>query len=256
MVEQAVFKSQAFGGFNKDEVLGYIDRINADNTKEQEALNADIASLNAELGVDREKLAETEQTLAEKENAFTELMAAYEELREHYMMLNERNGNLESENEGLKTRLEETSKELEIQKEFSRRLSEKVEEYESKHDELDEEKKKLVLAANDFGIYARTMVNGAKSSAQSMVSEAQSSADGINAEIDVFRTELLKTRDFMKDSLEVLVQRLEYIEAEAAKAKLSAKPEEPKNGGIQERCEEINAEIDSRVEALKKRFFQ
>lgn len=256
MVEQAVFKNQAFGGFNKDEVLSYIDNMNARNTEEQEALNSEIASLNAELGTSKLKLEETENALTEKENAFTELMTAYDELREHYMMLSERNGNLQSENEGLNSRAEATEKELEIQKELNRRLSEKIEECERSKDELEEEKKKLVLAANDFGIYARTMVNGAKTSAQSIVSEAENSAEQINGEMENFRAEIAKTRDFMKDSLGVLIQRLEYIEEEAEKAKLSAKPEEKKDGGIQARCEEIYAEIDSKVEALKKRFFQ
>ena len=53
MSEQVIFKNQAFGGFNKEEVLKYIDGINAKNFEEQEQLNNEISSLTEELKVER-----------------------------------------------------------------------------------------------------------------------------------------------------------------------------------------------------------
>ena len=45
MSEQIIFKNQAFGGFNKEEVLKYIDSLNAKHTEEQEKTNAEAANL-------------------------------------------------------------------------------------------------------------------------------------------------------------------------------------------------------------------
>ena len=119
MAEQAIFKSQTFGGFNKEEVLKYIDNLNAQHSEEQEKANSELAEKTAELIEKREKLDELQ-------SKYDEIMAAYEELRQHYLMLKEHSDNIDAENEKISARLDKTEKELAIEKELNRQLEDKT----------------------------------------------------------------------------------------------------------------------------------
>ena len=63
MAEQAIFKSQTFGGFNKEEVLKYIDKLNSEYSEEHDKAEAEISSLKNELSGKNEKLSVTEENL-------------------------------------------------------------------------------------------------------------------------------------------------------------------------------------------------
>ena len=80
MSEQIIFKNQAFGGFNKEEVLKYIDSLNAKHTEEQEKTNAEAANLS-------DQVTDLKIKVEDGEKSFNELMNAYNEMREHYIML-------------------------------------------------------------------------------------------------------------------------------------------------------------------------
>ena len=43
MAEQAMFKRQTFGGFNKEEVLKYIDKLNSEYSEEHDKAEAEIS---------------------------------------------------------------------------------------------------------------------------------------------------------------------------------------------------------------------
>ncbi len=88
MSEQVIFSKSTFGGFNKEEVLKYIDSLNAEHTASQEKADLEIRQLDSQLK-------EKNDALALGEKNFQELSAAYEELRGHYMSLKEHCGNLE-----------------------------------------------------------------------------------------------------------------------------------------------------------------
>ncbi len=249
MSEQIIFKNQAFGGFNKEEVLKYIDSLNAKHTEEQEQASAENASLASQI-------TDLKIKTEEGEKSFNELMNAYNEMREHYMMLKTRCDNLESDNAKLKTRCEIAEKELCIEKELNKQLEDKMEQERQKADEHAAEEKRLVAAMKEMGDSARVMLNGAKNNAQSIINDAQASAESINAEIDSFCAELEKTKAFMQDSLSVLTQRLEYIGKTAAAAKIASDGKAEKCNEIQSEYEKMVTEANGRVEAFKNRFFQ
>lgn len=249
MSEQIIFKNQAFGGFNKEEVLKYIDSLNAKHTEEQDRLNEENNGLASQI-TDLKIKAE------DGEKSFNELMNAYNEMREHYMMLKTRCDNLESDNAKLKTRCEIAEKELCIEKELNKQLEDKIEQERQKADEHAASEKRLVAAMTEMGDSARVMLNGAKNNAQSMINDAQASAESINAEIDSFCTELEKTKAFMQDSLSVLTRRLEYIGKTAAAAKISPDGKAAKCDEIQSEYEKMVTEANGKVEAFKNRFFQ
>lgn len=249
MSEQIIFKSQAFGGFNKEEVLKYIDSINAKHTEEQEQASSEISDLSSQV-------TDLKIKTEEGEKSFNELMNAYNEMREHYMMLKTRNDNLESENAKLKTRCEIAEKELCIEKELNKQLEDKLEQERQKTDEHATEDKRIAAAVAEMGDSARVILSGAKNNAQSMIKGAQASAESINTEIDGLCSELEKTKAFMQDSLAVLTQRIEYICRTAEAAKISFDGKNEKCDELQAEYEKMLAETDSKVQTFKNRFFQ
>ncbi len=249
MAEQAIFKSQTFGGFNKEEVLKYIDNLNSERSQEQENASKEITSLSAELSEKSEKLDELQKN-------YDEIMAAYEELRQHYLMLKEHDDNISAENERLSEKLFTTEKELIIEKELNSQLEDKLEEELRKADEHAKNEEKLRIAVDDAENSTKLMLANAKSGAQNIIADAQNSAEGINAEIDEFKAELEKTKNFMQDSLAVLVQRLEYIGKTAEGAKIDSESRNTKANEIQRKYEELISETETKAAALKKRFFR
>ena len=249
MAEQAIFKSQTFGGFNKEEVLKYIDNMNAEHSAEQEKNVAEISSLSTEL-------AEKTENLDELQKKYDEIMEAYEELRQHYLMLKEHSDNIEADNEKLAARLEKSEKELAIEKELNSQLEDRIEEFGRRDEEHAAKERKFMASVEEAGRNAKLILAAAKSGAQGMISEAESSAEEINGEIDAFRAELEKTKSFMEDSLSVLVQRLEYIGKSVDGVKFSSEGRNTVSADIQKKYEELVCETETKTKALKDRFFR
>ena len=256
MAEQAIFKSQTFGGFNKEEVLKYIDKMNTEYSEEHDKAEAEISNLKTELGEKNEKLFNTENNLAKLQAKYDEIMDAYEELRQHYLMLKEHSDNIEAENGKVSARLEATAKELEIQKEVNSQLKEKLAKEADKAESLAFKERKLNAAIDDAEESAKHMLASAKSGAQNMLSDAQEVTDGVNSEIEGFRKELEKTKTFMEDSLAVLIQRLDYIGKTAEESKLSADGKAAKAQEIQSKYETLVSETEIKAKTLKERFFR
>lgn len=248
MSEQIIFKNQAFGGFNKEEVLKYIDSLNAKHSEEQEQTEKELLQTKEELSEERSKRKESE-------DAFKEVMEAYEELRKHYIMLKERNDNLESENTGLKARCEKAEGELKDEKSLNISLAEQLDSEMKKAEQEKSERRKILDSVNEMGNSAKAMLSGAKNSAQSMINDARNSVDGINSEIDVFCEELEKTKTFMQDSLAVLAQRLEYIKTAATSAKFSGEKQNEKYSDIQSNYEKVVSEVETKINGFKNHFF-
>mgnify|MGYP000904644078 FL=1 len=135
MSEQVIFSKSTFGGFNKEEVLKYIDSLNAEHTASQEKADLEIRQMDSQLK-------EKNDALALGEKNFQELSAAYEELRGHYMSLKEHCGNLEDQLDALKRKNGDTEKELTIAKELNRQLEDKVDTFQAESREHGEQKQR------------------------------------------------------------------------------------------------------------------
>ena len=256
MAEQAIFKSQTFGGFNKDEVLRYIDKMSTEYSTEKEKLEAENSELRKENEEKNAKILETEGNLNELQAKYDEIMEAYEELRQHYLMLKEHSDNIDAENEKLSARLDNSEKELAIQKEVNAQLEDKLDEETHKAEIFVLKERKLNAAIDDAGESAKHMLACAKSGAQSMLSDAQNSAESINDEIEGFKAELEKTKEFMQDSLAVLIQRLEYIGKTAEEAKFPSAERSEKAEEIERKYETLVSETEIKTSTLKERFFR
>lgn len=256
MAEQAIFRSQTFGGFNKEEVLNYIDKLNTEYSAEHDKAENEISGLKNELEEKDIKLSKTENSLDELQAKYDEIMEAYEELRQHYLMLKEHSDNIEADNEKLALRCEKAEKELSIEKELNSQLHDKLEEEIGKAEVFVLKERKLSAAIDGAGESAKLMLASAESGAREILDDAQNSASGINAEIDAFKTELEKTKEFMQDSLAVLVQRLEYIGRTAEEAKLPEKERNEKAEDIRRKYEALVSETELKTKNLKERFFR
>ncbi len=256
MAEQAIFRSQTFGGFNKEEVLKYIDKMSTDYSGEIERREEEISALKTELEEKDVKLSKAENSLDELQAKYDEIMEAYEELRQHYLMLKEHSDNIEADNEKVSARLETAEKELAIEKELNSQLRDKLEEEAGKSEIFILKERKLSAAIDGAGESAKLMLATAESGAQAMLEDAQSSASSINNEIDSFRTELEKTKEFMQDSLAVLIKRLEYIGKTAEEAKIPEKERSEKADDIRKKYETMVSETEMKTSALKERFFR
>ncbi|HXK76918.1 MAG TPA: hypothetical protein PKY19_00305, partial [Oscillospiraceae bacterium] len=244
MSEQVIFSKSTFGGFNKEEVLKYIDSLNAEHTASQEKADLEIRQLDSQLK-------EKNDTLALGEKNFQELSAAYEELRGHYMSLKEHCGNLEDQLDALKRKNGDTEKELTIAKELNRQLEDKVDAFLAESREHDGQKQRWLDGFDNMEASAKSMLTGAKNGAQSMIAGAQESAESVNTDLEHFREELGKTRKFLQDSLTVLGQRLDYIDKAAERAKIPAAKQTAKYDEAEQRCEEIAREVSAKIADLK-----
>lgn len=244
MSEQVIFSKATFGGFNKEEVLKYIDSLNAENTAAREKADLEIRQLDSQLK-------EKNDALAENEKTFRELSAAYEELREHYMSLKEHCGNIEEQMDTLKRKNGDTEKELTIAKELNRQLEDKVEAFQAENREHDEQKRCWLSSFDKMEASAKSMLTGTKNGAQSMITGAQESVESVNTDLEHFREELGKTRQFLQDSMTVLGQRLDYIDKAAERAKIPAAKQAAKYDEVEQRCEEIAQEVSAKIADLK-----
>lgn len=256
MAEQAIFKSQTFGGFNKEEVLKYIDKMSTEFSEEHDKAESEISELKIELEEKDIKLSKAENSLEELQAKYDEIMEAYEELRQHYLMLKEHSDNIDAENEKLCVRLETAEKELQIEKTLNSQLEDKIDEVSHKADIYALKERKLNTAIDEAGESAKHMLASAKAGAQSMIADAQDSAEGINGEIEDFKKEIEKTKIFMKDSLEVLIQRLEYIGKTAEEAKIYSEGRTAKAKEIQVKYENYVSDMEMKTKTLKESFFR
>ncbi len=244
MSEQVIFSKSTFGGFNKEEVLNYIDRLNAEHTAAQEKADGEIWKLDA-------RLKEKTDALSENEKTFGELSAAYEELREHYMSLKEHCGNLEGQLDDLKRKNGDTEKELTIAKELNRQLEDKIDACQAESREHGEQRQRWLDGFGGMEVSAKSMLTSAKNGAQNMIADAQGSVESVNADLERFREELGKTRQFLQDSTAVLGQRLDYIDKAAERAKIPAAKQAAKYDEVERRCEEIGQEVSARIADIK-----
>lgn len=237
MSEQAIFRSQ-IGGFNKDEVLRYIDDLNSKNAEEMKQSQAAVEEITAELNENRDKRVELEGN-------FKELMDTYEELRQHYLTLKERCENLESSNEKLRARCQKYDKELTELREENETLSKKV-----------KKSKKTIGHLTEMNDGALEVMSAAKASAEGLIYDAKESVAGLNGDIDRFCGDVMKTRSFVKDSMEAMLKRLDCIAEEAGGVKIDPASIDEVSAEIGERAEDAQKEVNQKLDKLKEKFFR
>ncbi len=249
MPEQNTFKTAVFGGFDKDDVLKYIDAMTMEFTNTEEQLGDEVAAAQRELS-------EKEDELREQVGVGDELRARYLELQGQLQAAAAQIKSLQSELAAVRGYSAEQEKELAIVKEQNRLLADQVERSKEENERAEAAAGEWSAALDAAGESARVMIAGAGAGAKNMVAEAERSAAEVNGELEQFCGEVAKLRKFVGDSMAVLGQRLEYIDKAAGEARLDTGKRSAQRDEIDRRCAEMTGALGGRIASLKGPFFQ
>ncbi len=212
MSEQAngVFRKAALGGFNKKDVLSYLDSISMQYEQEKNELSGNISRLEEING-------SLEQELSLCKEEISSLTKRLEDEQEKLSCANESLEDVKKELEQQKNKNEIKNQELIIQMELCDQLKLQIDEYEAKVRGYEAISKKINRTIAQANQSAANIVSEAEKRASSVVSDAQSRADSVNRELSAFRDEISDLRALVKIALYEVEDRLGYIDKVAFK---------------------------------------
>lgn len=205
------FRNAAIGGFNKEDVLNYIDEM-TENTRTLEAglknqLNSLTASRNDltnKVSNFEERVKELEQQLGQERSNLRELASLRDQL---YVELQVKQQELDTAVSRREKDISDCEREIAMYLEEKRRMAEelsKVREKENKYDEIQKDLKRIRIDAESD---AFRMVEEAK--VQSM--EAVSVVDDVKVEIDTFKQDIGQIRSDLDIGTDTLRDRLDSL---------------------------------------------
>ena len=201
-----VFRNSAFGGFNKKDVLAYIDSMSSKYEQEKSDLTNNISrleeinkSLELELGKCKNEISVLSVRLEDEEKKLSDSNASLENLKNE--LQNQSNIN------------HTQSHELSIQTELCEQLRLKIDEYESKVRSYEKISLKINRTIEQANQSAANIVSEAEKRASSIISNAHSKSDSVKAELTSFRDEINDLRALVKISLFEVEDRLSHIDS-------------------------------------------
>lgn len=205
-----VFRKSAFGGFNKSDVLVYLDRVSAQHEQERSELGEHIGKLesinrqlNEELGSCKSQIETLSGRLEEEQGRLSEA-----EQSASHMLLR------------LTEQMEQTEareRDLQIQTELCRQLREQIGEYEERVRKYEEISAKIDCTLRDAKENAEQIVSEAERRASSIVGDAEQKASAVRGELGSFREEIDGLRKLVRTALGEVEEKLTHIDAVAAR---------------------------------------
>jgi chromosome segregation ATPase len=188
--EKGMFKTSAFGGFKRAEVVGYIFDLAEKHKAEIDELNNrinELTSLNEKLEVQ----------FSEAESVKGELIMENEELKSQLDSSEQKTVEIVSELSDIKTRFDILKRESEL-------LSLKAKQF----DDLRMESGEIILAAKTN---AKSITDNAKKEAEIIVSHSKEYTRLIEKNLELIKTDAEEIRREMKESFFKLDESLEKI---------------------------------------------
>lgn len=207
--EQVLLKTSMFG-FEKKQVLEYIDSIWNTSRSEQQELEAKLK----EVGQARNEL---ERQVSEFEAKMSQLERHLEDEKGRIRELTGQISSLNQELAGQKELAAKQARELSIQQERNRQLQFRSESSEYKAQKYDEAANKLGEILIDARRSADAMLRAAGKEAQGIKRDAVEAADRITGEVRSFRGDLDRVRETMEELMRSLGDRLDGIDAVISK---------------------------------------
>lgn len=202
---QAILKTSVFGGFDKKEVLTYIDRLRAENAAAQTSLEQKLeevtaarTSLSDQVSSFEKSIEEMRTQLAERTAKVQELTAAMGDLRQE-LSLSQKNA-------------ADSSRALALQKEQNRILTERAEQTEERakrYDDVSAQIGDIFLSARQN---AGDIVTAAKEEASRICSDAAHAGERLTKELFSMREDLSTMREQMAEMVESFANRLDDVE--------------------------------------------
>ena len=205
MANEVLFRNATIGGFNKADVLAYIDRMNNKTHVAEKKLRLqieDIKNYNKNL----------ENDLASCKNEFDKLQEQIGVLKHKNDLLNDRRKTLEAAIFENKINIEMLSKEANLEKEKNRQLLIKIESLESKgrkYDSLTNQLGEIILDAHSK---AEDIILDAKCHSEEITKSAGEMLDFISLAISDFSAEYENIRKSVYQNSQTIRENLECVE--------------------------------------------
>lgn len=219
---QAMLKTSFFGGFDKKEVLAYIDRLREENTAAQSELDRRLSDMTAARGQLAEQVSGFEKKIGEMESALNERS-------DRIRSLTGQLDTLQGELTYTKKKQDDTGKQLRLQEEQNRFLLERAKKSETqaqKYAEVSEKIGDMMISAQQA---ADKIVADARTQAEQLQSETDTASERLAGEFQGMRDELTRLREQMAELVECFSNRIteaeELIDSLEART-ITAAPEE------------------------------
>ncbi len=188
---EAVLKTRIFGGFDKQDVLLYIDRLRQEHAAEKDALEAQLQSSAGQCGELQEQVAAYSEKLSDMEKQLEERNARSRDLTGQISIL-------KSQLLNCKKAQDESARSLERQEELNRQLVGRLQETEEKarnYAELSDRVGEILLSAHRE---ADTVVGEARQQARDIRNRVSSDGRRMSDELGDLRAELGEIREQME----------------------------------------------------------
>ena len=202
---QAILKTNLFGGFDKKEVLTYIDRLRAENAASQTSLEKKLEEVTAARTSLSEQVSSFEKKLEEMKAQLSERTAKVQELTAAM-------GSLQKDLELSRKNAADSSRALALQKEQNRILIERAEQTEERakrYDDVSAQIGDIFLSARQN---AGDIVSAAKEEASRICSDAANAGERLTKELFSMREDLSAMREQMTEMVEGFTDRLNDVE--------------------------------------------
>ena len=202
---QAVLKTSFIGGFDKKEVLAYIDRLREENAASQTALDQKLQEVTSARNELSEQVTGFEKKLSEMGSQLDERSGRIRELTGEIERLKGELGDMQ------KTAAE-TGRALALQKEQNRILTERAEQSEERarrYDDVSAQLRDIFLTARQS---AGELVGAAQEEASRIRSDAVCAGDRLTKELSSMRGELTQMRERMSEMVESFSNKLDGVE--------------------------------------------
>ncbi|GEM_PF-1667276 len=203
--EKVLLRTSFFGGFEKQEVLTYIDKLRKQNRTMAQELAQHISEVSAarnqlseQVSSFEAKITEMERQLDERGGKIRELTGTVESLR--------------SEVSQQKLRYIEREKELQQQKDQNRQLMVQLQNYEYKakrYEDVSAQIGDIILDANQR---AADTVAQAQEQAEQIKQGAVTASRKITKEVSLMRSEIATVRGQLEDLMQSFTSRLDEID--------------------------------------------
>lgn len=202
---QAIIRTSFFGGFDKREVLSYIDRLREENAAAQADLDRRLEEVTAARNDLGEQVAGFERKLVEMGGELDERSGRIKELNDEICRL-------QSELKSSQKNADDTGRALVLQKEQNRILMERGRESEERakrYDDVSAQLGDIILTAR---CSANELIDAAQGEADRIKADAEKASGRVTNELMSLKGELALIREQMEDVVEEFSSRIALIE--------------------------------------------
>ena len=184
-------RTSAFGGFNKNDVLAYIDALSRKYKSVESDLNGKISELSA-----------SRESLAEQVSDFSARIATLEEA---CAKANEAAEKTKEEREAARSEASELRRKAVMLEVENNRLKSQISTGEKEAEKIREEKEKIADAIIDARKNAQLIMNSARDQAVGKIRDAEEEINGLHNKVESFIGDV----EGMKQAMAEMLQRME-----------------------------------------------